>query len=128
MRHAIIAALVCLAGIAHAQPLTPAEYEARGITFHAPYDEGVTATWARGNPQPTALVNARIVPGQVGQAVLTQRDKETQLGKVEGRATSLNYDATGHLFGERGTVAFWFQPLYDLDDPEIRSGSNSTGP
>ncbi len=128
MRRAIISALICLAGIAQAQPPTPAEYEARGITFHASYDEGVTATWARGNPEPTALVNARIVSGRVGQAVLTQRDKETQLGKVEGRATSLNYDATGHLFGERGTVAFWFQPLYDLDDPEIRSGSNSTGP
>ncbi len=128
MRHAIVAALICLTGAAYAQALTPAELEARGVTFYAPYDESVTAAYARGNPEPTNLVNARLVEGKVGQAVLTQRSKERQLGKVEGSATSLNYDARGHLFGERGTVSYWVQPLYDADDPEIRSGSNSTGP
>ena len=128
MRHAIVAALICLTGVACAQALTPAELEARGVTFYAPFDESATAAYARGNAEPTNLVNAWLVEGKVGQAVFTQRSKERELGKVKGRATSLNYDARGHLFGERGTVAYWVQPLYDADDPEIRSGSNSTGP
>ncbi|NLO06005.1 MAG: hypothetical protein GX131_09300 [candidate division WS1 bacterium] len=129
MRNAIIMSLLTLiCAVAWAQPLTPAEFDARGITFYAPYDVDTTAAYARGNPRPTSLLNARIVEGRIGQAVHTQKSKERELGKDEGAATSLNYDATGHLYGERGTVSYWFQPQYDLDDPEVRSGSGSTGP
>ena len=129
MRTGAIAALLCLACCAaQGQRLSPAELEARGVTFYAPFDERTTAAYARGNPEPTGLVNAQLVEGRRGQAVLTQKSKERELGKLEGRATSLNYDATGHLYGERGTIAYWFRPLFDADDPQIRSGSNSTGP
>jgi len=128
MRDALTAALICLTGCAYAQQLSPTEFEARGVTFYASFDEGTTADYARGNPAPISLINIQFVEGKTGQAVLTQRSKETELGKVQGRASSLNYDATGHLYGERGTLAYWFQPRYDADDPTIRSSSNSTGP
>ncbi|MFO8080756.1 MAG: LamG-like jellyroll fold domain-containing protein [Armatimonadota bacterium] len=125
---AIIIATLATAQFGWGQGLSEEGLEARGVTFHAPFDESVTAAHARGNPEPTNLINAQLVEGIRGQAVFTQKDKERELGKVAGRATSLNYDAAGHLHGERGTLAYWFQPHYDLDDPEIRSGSNSTGP
>ncbi|MFP4248741.1 MAG: LamG-like jellyroll fold domain-containing protein [Armatimonadota bacterium] len=131
MRRTTIVIIIAALATAHfgwGQGPAEEELEARGVTFYAPFDEGVTAVHARGNPEPTNLINAQLIEGIRGQAVFTQKDRERELGKVAGRATSLNYDATGHLHGERGTLAYWFQPHYDLDDPKIRSGSNSTGP
>ncbi|MEA3399835.1 MAG: LamG domain-containing protein [Armatimonadota bacterium] len=121
---AAIAGCVACAGA----QIDPAALEARGVTFYAPFEGEVAAHYARGDPEPISLVNVQFVEGRIGRAALTQRSKEAELGKVKGRATSLNYDATGNLYGERGTVAYWLQPLYDADDPTIRSGSNSTGP
>ncbi len=110
------------------QPLDPAELDVRGVSFYASFDRDAVADYARGNPEPISLSSIAFVEGRIGRAVLTRKSREAELGKVEGRASSLNYDATGHLFGERGTLAYWFRPGYDLDDPTVRSGSNSTGP
>ncbi len=101
---------------------------ARGVTFYAPFEGSAEPAYARGNPEPTYVDSLEFVEGKIGQAVLTKRSRETELGKTKGRASGLNYSATGHLYGERGTLAYWFQPLYDADDPMIRSGSSSTGP
>lgn len=120
--------LSCALAPAVGQQLDPEELAARGVTFYASFDGSTSADYARGNPDPIAVTNIEFVEGRFGQAAYTQRSKEIELGKVRGRASSLNFDAAGHLFGERGTVAYWFQPQYDLDDPTIRSGSSSTGP
>lgn len=126
--HVALIFLLC-GGVGWAQQiLSPAQMETRGITFYAPFDADATAAYARGNPQPIYLSAVEWVEGRFGQAALTKRSREAELGKVAGRATGLNYDAAGHLYGERGTLAYWFQPRYDADDPTIRSGSNSTGP
>ncbi len=122
----LLALLTAASGLA--QPPDPADLDARGVTFYAAFDGDPVADYARGNPEPISLSSIAFVAGRVGQAVLTKKSREVELGKLEGRASSLNYDAAGHLFGERGTVAYWFRPGYDLDDPTVRSGSNSTGP
>ena len=105
-----------------------AELASRGVTFYAPFDGDPVAQYARGNPRPTFMDGVRWVDGKFGRAVLTRMSREATLGKIKGRATGLSYDAAGHLYGERGTLAYWFKPLYDADDPTIRSGYNSTGP
>ena len=111
-----------------AAPTGDPELTRRGITFYAPFDGQTVARHARGNPRPVYEDGVQWVEGRFGRALLTQTDRVKELGKRAGQATSLAYDATGHLYGERGTLAYWFKPLYDADDPAIRSGSNSTGP
>ncbi|MCD6362118.1 MAG: hypothetical protein J7M38_14770 [Armatimonadetes bacterium] len=132
MRHfapVVVVMFIVAAGAVFAQAdLTPAELDARGITFYAPFDGSAVAAYARGNPEPIYLDSVDWVEGRSGRAVLTKKGREAELGKTLGRAGGLNYDAAGHLYGERGTVAYWFRPRYDADDPAIRSGSNSTGP
>ncbi len=123
-----LALTVALSGAYAQQDLSPAELDACGVTFYAPYDGSATAVHARGNPEPIYFDSVDWVEGHSGQAALTKMGREATLGKTIGRASGLNYDAAGHLYGERGTLAYWFQPRYDADDPAIRSGSNSTGP
>lgn len=125
------AMVACLfgAGPAQAQQVpSTAALDSRGITFYAPLDGDAAAVHARGNPDPIYLDSVTWVEGKFGRAALARPSRERSLGKVRGRATGLNYDALGHLYGERGTLAYWCQPKYDADDPAIRSGSNSTGP
>ncbi len=105
-----------------------AQLAKRGVTFYAPFDGSVEPAYARGAPEPVYLDSVDFVEGKIGQAALTRKGREQELGKVKGRASGLIYSAAGNLYGERGTLAYWFQPLYDADDPTIRSGSNSTGP
>ena len=96
--------------------MTPAEYVARGVTFHAPFDGSVEPAYASGNPAPLYLDSVDFVEGRIGQAALTKMGREATLGKTLGRASGLNYDAAGHLYGDRGTLAYWYQPRYDADE------------
>jgi len=99
-----------------------------GITCRLSFeDTGIPEFSSPGAP-PTYLDSLHFVDGPVDRAILLRTSRERELGKVEGRASGLNFDAAGLLYGEQGAMAFWFQPQWDGDDSTIRSGSNSTGP
>ena len=69
----------------------------RGVTFYASFDGSVEPACARGNPKPVYLDSVDFVEGKIGQAVLTQRSRERELGKAKGRADGLVFSAAGAL-------------------------------
>ena len=100
----------------------------RGVTFYMPFEDSAQPLFSRTWAKPTYCDSIHYVSGKVGRAASLRTSRERDEGKVKGRASGLNFDAAGILYGERGAVAFWFQPPWDGDDPTIRCTSNSTGP
>ena len=124
-----LAAAMLAAGVSAAPFECDAKFAARhGITCYIPFEDTGAAQFTRTRAAPTYSDSLHFVPGRAGRAVLLRKSREREIGKTRGRASGLNFDATGLLYGERGAIAFWFQPQWDGGDPTIRSGSNSTGP
>ena len=106
-----------------------AEFSAQhGVTLYLPFEDTPQPQFSRTRSRPTYCDSVAFVDGKIGRAALLRRSREREWGKKRGRASGLNFDASGLLYGERGAVAFWFQPQWDGDDPTIRNGPNSTGP
>ena len=71
-----------------------------GLLFYLSGDNGFTADFARGNPEPTMLNDVTIVKdGAKGPAF--SNPHFTQL---------FAYEAPGNVYGERGTFAFFWRP------------------
>lgn len=133
MAHAFLALSLVVAAlpfVSSAEPfLCDREFAARhGITCHLSFEGTGVPQFSRTGAKPTYMDSLDFVSGVTGRAVLLRQSRERELGKVKGRASGLNFDASGLLYGERGAIAFWFQPQWDGSDPGIRSGSHSTGP
>jgi hypothetical protein len=92
-------ALVCLASAA-APPSDPS------LVFYAPYDGTATAVASRaGNGVPVTAPGIGFTAGLRGQAV--------HVGGSGGASGAVEYDATGLLQAEAGTVLFWVRPDWD---------------
>ena len=125
----VLAALVLCAPALGAPFECDAEFGTRhGVTCYIPFEGDGSPQFTRTGSAPTYRDSLHFVDGKIGRGVLLRKSRERELGKTRGRASGLNFDATGLLYGERGAIAFWFQPQWDGDDPTIRSGSSSTGP
>lgn len=81
------------------------------LIFHAPFDGSAEATKAAGSGRPLAAKNIEFVPGREGEAVKLTRDAKSVL----------QFSVQGNLNPARGTIAFWYKPLWrpDLDRKEI---------
>jgi len=82
-------------------PAAPAvEAAETGLLFHLSGDNGYTADYAEGNPEPTFLNDVEIVP-----------DGARGVGFQNAHITQLfAYDAPGNMYAERGTFAFFWRP------------------
>ena len=104
MRHQSLAILLCLSAnhVAWSADDT--------LSFYASYDRSTTADVCQSGPaKPTFERATKLVPGIRGRAVF--------IGGVGSRpwvkSPVLEYDGTGHLNAEEGTVSFWVQPDWD---------------
>ncbi len=89
----------------HGQP-AQAENADPNLLFYAPFDSNTTAVVAGGlaKPYTSAVTNE---PGKVGQSVRTLRTYQ-----------ALTYDGRGNIDLNRGTMAFFFKPNFDMVEEE----------
>ena len=76
------------------------------LLFYAPFDSNTTAVVAGGNPKPlrSAVTNE---PGKAGMSVRTLKTYQ-----------ALSYDGRGNIDLNRGTMAFFFKPNFDVVEEE----------
>lgn len=85
-------------------PLLPAVEVSPAVLFYAPMDGRLQAAAARGSRQPLEIHGeVRYVPGRRGQAAV--------FGESSQARSWVDYDAEGNVLLERGTIAFWMQPI-----------------
>ncbi len=72
------------------------------LIFHAPFDGSTEAVKASGNVLPLRSEGIEFVPGRSGQAAKFTREVKSLL----------QYDLAGNLDPVRGTIAFWYKPLW----------------
>jgi len=72
-----------------------------GLLFHASFDQGVTADFAKGKPEPATNGNPRLAEGVRGKVLLVG----------DSSVTGLAYENDANFSITQGTVAFWLQPI-----------------
>ena len=78
--------------------------QSQDVLFHASFDRGLDADFARGSGQATLSGERRdqikLAPGLIGQGVL-----------VGAQNSHLSYLTQGNVLCERGTIEFWYKPV-----------------
>lgn len=92
--------------LASTVPLAAAESPQDGLLFHASFDQGVKADFAKGNPEPVVKGNVVQDTGIKGKSLLTGKNFVTELG----------YENEGNFSAPQGTVSFWIKPVDWLGD------------
>jgi hypothetical protein len=70
--------------------------------FYAPFEGSANAVYARGQAEPYQARVDRYEPGIVGQAAVSEK-----------RYNGIRYDGRGNIDLDRGTLAFFYKPLFE---------------
>ena len=103
-----------------ATPPSPEALAQRGITFYVPFENSAQPHHAHGERRFYIKYDVAFCEGKIGRGL-----------KVTGRrwgGTYLAYGLLGNLYGEQGTIAFWFKPGWRAGDPNIYTRSGGGGP
>ena len=88
-------------------------HDETNLLFHAPFDEALDATCARGQAGPSVSEGILLVDGKIGR------------GAGVGGGVKLGYKTAGNIDSRVGSVLFWARPQWpdgDQRSPEARIG------
>lgn len=87
-------------------PVPPIPRPEPELLFHASFDDGAAATFAKGQAQPLRADNVNFEDGIKGRAIkMSYQDK-----------SSLEYSLPANVDPIRGTISLWYKPLWKEGD------------